>query len=481
MKNIALTAFFMLQVMFSIDSSAEKRPPYADNMEKGINLFENNKYDEAISEFEEVLKKYPNNPVAAYNLGLALYRKGNFSAAINSFTITANSESFYKGPAQYYIGIAQLNLGQNNEALKTAKNYSQNDFISTRMQELSTAIQLGTDASFNNAIAAKKNGNFELCLLEIEDSLFTDTFRGRDLSSKCLHELRGRPVPKLSSTYFKIYLDSQASNSDNVYQQNTDKLEKTVYTIEAGGEYLIKNTIDYGFGANYNYMNAAGLPNFKRETYTANLPLYYRNAGVSLGFSPYYELNKMLAVDLYSAAGTEWHATYSSPRAYSAGIIGKVEKRKSLSKASDYLTGDYGYAKIFLTKYLGDFSINTSVAVDNTATGDQPIGPFAIPTANKAWTYALSLTYDYGKYSSFNLRGSYSEKDFSHEVSPLGTDRKDFTRRLALTYYFKYNRNLKTFLQASGSKNISNYDNNEIINRNYVENLASFGISMLTF
>jgi Tfp pilus assembly protein PilF len=472
--------FFVL-ILASINGIAEQRPPYADGIERGLQYFENRQYDLAADEFSAVLKKYPGNPVASYNLGLAQYRKGQFSQAIDSFDITARSKSYYRGPATYYKAISLMNLGQNDDALKLARNYEQKNFITARMTELASAIQTGTDTAYESAVTDEHEGNYELCLLDLEESVLTDTIKGRDLSTRCLYELKGRPLPELDTTYYKLYLDSQVTQSDNIYETNSDAITKSIYSVEVGGEYLFRNFIDYGIGASYNYLNGNDLPNFKRETININIPTYLRKSHYTFGLSPYYELNKLVASDVYSATGAEFHTTSSDRNNYVYGIVGKYEKRTSLDDENSYLAGDYGFTRFFGTKYFGSFSINANTSFENTDSGDQPIGPYKIPAANKALAYGLGISYDFDEHSTLNLRGSITDRDYTHVVSPLGTDRMDHTRRWALAYYLRFNKNVRGFLQYGSAKNESNYNETEIIDRNYSENTTSLGISLLSY
>jgi len=285
MKNRII---LLILVLSSLTLRAEKRPPYADGIEAGIKNFETRNYVAAEKDFTGVLKKYPKNPVAAYNLGLAQYRQKKFENAIESFEVAEQSpKNFYSRPAQYYKAVALLNLDQRGQALKIAKNYEQKDFVKERMTELVAAIESGTDQSMDNALAAEKEGNYELCLLEMEESILTDTRKGKELSTLCMNELYGRRPADPGDTYYKLYLDSQITQTDNLYQMNDNIISKSVYNVDVGGEYLWRAPIDYGLGLNYNYFNGIDVPNLKREIYTASIPLYVQNRGSSFGIKTY--------------------------------------------------------------------------------------------------------------------------------------------------------------------------------------------------
>ena len=485
MKTYILIINFIFSVLISLSANAEKRPPYADNLEKGIELFVKRQWDSAATEFQTALTNYPNAAVVKYNLALVQYKQKKYSDAIENFDSVANSKSYYRGPAQYYQAIAQMNLGNNSEALKIAKNYKEKTSMTEQMGQLILALENGTDTSYQNATTAEAEGNYELCLIELEESVLTDTQKGRELSTKCLSELTGEALGETKDetrkAYYKIYLDSQIIQSDNVFQQNENIVKKSVYFLEVGGEYLFRSLVDIGLGGSYNYFNGIDISNFKRETFTTNLPMYYKNSGVSLGLSPYYELNKYVAVDAYSAAGASFHATTSERKNYVYGIIGNAENRTALDSLYEYRSGHYNLVKLFWTKYFGDFSFNLNIANENTVSGDQTLGPFTLPTANKALIYGLGFSYDLTESQTLNLRGSITDRDYTNVFSPNGTDRLDHTKRASLTYYYRFNRYVRTFLQYGITKNDSNYDANEFYNRNFDENSGSFGLSLLAF
>ncbi|MBF0368287.1 MAG: hypothetical protein HQL52_02420 [Magnetococcales bacterium] len=58
-----------------------------DTLEKGVQLFRENKFDKAIVQFRKVQKGEPENPWAAYYMGLLELRKGNGKAAIKQWQL----------------------------------------------------------------------------------------------------------------------------------------------------------------------------------------------------------------------------------------------------------------------------------------------------------------------------------------------------------------------------------------------------------
>ena len=176
------------------------------------------------------------------------------------------------------------------------------------MQSLIQAIETGSDEHFENARQAAADGNYELCLLEINQSVLTDTLRGRELITKCIVELK-REFPKddlldqTAKNYYKLYLDAILSQSDNVFQKNKNPLSKIVYFAEIGGECLFKNKVDIGIGFNYSHVDAADLERFKSESYNFHVPIYYRANADYFGATPYFEQNKNADQNSYSDVG----------------------------------------------------------------------------------------------------------------------------------------------------------------------------------
>ena len=82
-------------------------------------LFRDDKFDQAIPEFEAALKYNPNHPEAHYHLGRALYVKGDYEGAKAHYLQTARLDP--KAPVHSGLGAAYFRLGQTSEAIAQFK------------------------------------------------------------------------------------------------------------------------------------------------------------------------------------------------------------------------------------------------------------------------------------------------------------------------------------------------------------------------
>lgn len=457
-----------------------------DHLKQGIQYFETKKYDSAEAEFKKILNLNPKNTIAYFNLGLTKYKQGLYPEAIEYFDIVTKMHSYYVGASFYYKSISQVNLEQPEEAIKTAKQYKKENFFYQPLQRLIAAIENGTDEYFENAKDAAADGNYELCLLEINQSVLSDTYKGRELITKCIVDLKratSRETFKIEDekNYYKLYFDTYISQTDNVYQKNKNALSKQVYFAEIGGEYLFKNTIDIGFGFNYNHLNAVDLPRFKAERFSLSIPTSYRSNGNYMGITPFYDLNKHVGEDSYSDAGISLFYYHLDKKNYRLGLYGSTAKRTSLSTDFDYRAGTINYAKLFASRYIDELSISANVAFEQNNIGDLKMGSFVLPYANNTIIYGLGASYDFNRFSVLNLRYSLAVKDYVHIFLPNQSDRRDEQTRSVLSYHYMFNENIKVFLQQSFIKNKSNYDEHAFINKNYDENITAIGLSFLAY
>ena len=179
---------FSLTVFLAVNTFAKQ---FKQEISEGVKYLALKKYDEAENKFNQILRHNPTYPLANYNLGLTKYRKEDYKAAIQSFDKVIASKSFYSSAAHYYKAISQLNIDQPKEALKTAKSYDRPGFMSDSITNLVTSLQAGSDEFLSNARSAAADGNYELCLLEMDESVFSDTRTGRDLTNQCFTQIKG--------------------------------------------------------------------------------------------------------------------------------------------------------------------------------------------------------------------------------------------------------------------------------------------------
>jgi tetratricopeptide (TPR) repeat protein len=84
---------------------------------RGIDLINEDKYNEAIQALDKAIEINPRYPDAWHNRGNALYYQGEYGAAINAYDRAIEINPQY-AEAWYNKGLAVQNLGDKNEAIK---------------------------------------------------------------------------------------------------------------------------------------------------------------------------------------------------------------------------------------------------------------------------------------------------------------------------------------------------------------------------
>ena len=126
-------------------SPKAQQKEYTRRLEQGVRYFDNGKFAEAETEFKAILAFAPKEALAYFNLGLVKYKQGNFPEAIKNFDQVIKMRSYYVGAAFYYKAISLYNLEKNDEAVKTAKRYTQAKFFYKPAQSLIKTITTGSD------------------------------------------------------------------------------------------------------------------------------------------------------------------------------------------------------------------------------------------------------------------------------------------------------------------------------------------------
>ncbi len=465
----------------------KQKAEYTQKLNLGTEYFDAGKYDLAEKEFKSILAFAPKKALAYFNLGLVKYKQGNFPEAIKNFDTVIAMRSYYVGAALYYKAISEMNLDKNTAAEKTAKRYTQARFFYKPSQQLVKTIQSGSDEYYENAVKATTDENYELCLLEMDESVLTDTKKGKELVTKCTLALKtGEPVTETTAQapkkyYYNLYLDAHVSQTDNIYQEVSNQIKKMTYFAEVGGEVLMRNYIDYGIGFFYNHYNAIDLPRFKDETYNVHIPFYFRSDKNRVAAQVFYNLSKYEGENSYSDFGLGVNYSYTEDK-YLLGFYGSTLKRTSLNSAFDYKAGTNNSARFVASRFIDQLTVSAIFGFEQALTGDQPWGITTLPYANKTSTYGLNLSYDFNKVSILSLRGAAAQKDYTNLLAPNFTDRADKTTSATLVYQHVFNDNVKAYLQQSMVKNVSNFAvPAELIDRNYTENITTLGLSLLSY
>ena len=108
----------------SVPSSAGGPPPSADTLySNGLRDITSGKYDLARSEFEDYLKYYADTDLASnaqFYLGEIAYSQRQFQQSVSEYdkVLTNYPKSFKLAPARLKKGMALLEMGQKNQAIK---------------------------------------------------------------------------------------------------------------------------------------------------------------------------------------------------------------------------------------------------------------------------------------------------------------------------------------------------------------------------
>ncbi|MCC2678571.1 MAG: Anaphase-promoting complex, cyclosome, subunit 3 [Pseudobdellovibrio sp.] len=465
----------------------EQQARFQKLLDDGVANFEQGQYAKAEENFKEILTFAPEKNLAYFNLGLTKYKQGDYQAAINYFDTVVKKRSYYVGAAFYYKAICQLNLGQKEEALKTAKRFTPARFFYKPSQNLIKSIQNGTDEYLDNAKAAYADENYELCLLELEESVLTDTASGKEVLNQCKAGIAKEDsvtsevvVEKLPNRK-RLWVDAKYMHTDNAYQENSFQFDRYLYEVEVGGEYIWANTVDVGIGASYQVSDAIDLPNFKDELLNVYVPLYYRVNNHRWNGQIFYNHDKYNGDDAWSQSGAFANYFYTTGDNV-LGLVAAASQRNSLTTAFDYKSGPFSSARALYTRYINAWTLSAYLGADENRAGAQPVGTGLLPYGNKAVRAGASIAYDFNELvSRLTLKGSTAQKDYLDVVSVNGTDREDTQKVISVTYLHKFNKNVRAWLEHAHTQNDSNYDNAEVINKNYTENLTTLGLSLTAF
>lgn len=91
--------------------------PHADRNKDAIKLYNKERYDEALTKYNEVLVELPNSPYIHFNIGNSEYKKENYEEAIKSYTkaISLARDTSLEGTAYYNLGNCKYRQGKLKE------------------------------------------------------------------------------------------------------------------------------------------------------------------------------------------------------------------------------------------------------------------------------------------------------------------------------------------------------------------------------
>ncbi|MDG1475823.1 MAG: tetratricopeptide repeat protein [Vicingaceae bacterium] len=110
---------------------------YKETLEQGIQLYKNQKYRDALSEFDHILAKHPEEVNAQFYSGLCFYHLGQNASAIKKFNrVLKNKETEFNEEAIWYKALTLISMNDKTSAKKILKTISEDDgFYNVKAEE----------------------------------------------------------------------------------------------------------------------------------------------------------------------------------------------------------------------------------------------------------------------------------------------------------------------------------------------------------
>ncbi len=150
--SIIVISFFLLFLPSSVlAASAEKE------VREGNRLYKQEKYDDALAKYSSAQTELPDSGIINFNIGTAMYKKGDFQNAIDAFTKALVTEDKYlEAQANYNIANSKYKLG--NLKINTDLSGAVNLYREA-LDYYKRAIELNqddTEAKYNHELVEKK-------------------------------------------------------------------------------------------------------------------------------------------------------------------------------------------------------------------------------------------------------------------------------------------------------------------------------------
>ena len=101
-----------------------------DEMQKGLNLYNEGKYEEALQQFDNILKTDPSSPDAKKYAGIAALQLKKYDKALDYFTRLEKQPGLFSNPGLFYHALTLLkrNLpGDKQQARRLLEQVVQNN------------------------------------------------------------------------------------------------------------------------------------------------------------------------------------------------------------------------------------------------------------------------------------------------------------------------------------------------------------------
>lgn len=154
MKYLFLYLISVFILLFSAHASAGS---LEESVAEGNRLYGDGRYDEAAERYQQAKEASPDSDIAGFNLGAALFKKGEYGKSITAFTQSLQTENpRIEADATYNIANAKYKLGSelmNSDLNGAAGLYRESLDYYKRAIELNDR---NTDAKYNHELVEKE-------------------------------------------------------------------------------------------------------------------------------------------------------------------------------------------------------------------------------------------------------------------------------------------------------------------------------------
>ena len=116
-KILFLQIFFLLSFTISCETPSYGAGDFSQHYNKGIEFYNQGKYDQAGKAFEDAIEIKPNDVYALYGLGNTYYCKAKYDEAVKIYSRAININPDY-AKVHYSLSLAYSKLGMTREAEK---------------------------------------------------------------------------------------------------------------------------------------------------------------------------------------------------------------------------------------------------------------------------------------------------------------------------------------------------------------------------